>query len=261
MSNDHNTTSNWRPQTRLVRGGTQRSPFDETSEGMFLTSGYVYGSAEDAEAAFKGDVDRYIYSRYGNPTVDMFQERLAALEGAKHCVATSSGMAAVFAALASQIGAGNRIVAARALFGSCSYIVEDMLPRFGAESVFVDGTDLEQWEQALSQPTDCVFLETPSNPTLEIIDLRTLWPWDQEMVFASVAKTKRLMVVHEAVQVGGFGAEIAATVAEHMAHVLVAPIRRLGAPRAPISYAKPLEDLLRITPEKIVALASEQMAV
>ncbi|MBT6095253.1 MAG: O-succinylhomoserine sulfhydrylase [Rhodospirillaceae bacterium] len=184
MSNDHNTTSNWRPQTRLVRGGTQRSPFDETSEGMFLTSGYVYGSAEDAEAAFKGDVDRYIYSRYGNPTVDMFQERLAALEGAKHCVATSSGMAAVFAALASQIGAGNRIVAARALFGSCSYIVEDMLPRFGAESVFVDGTDLEQWEQALSQPTDCVFLETPSNPTLEIIDLRKV----SEMAHAAGAR-------------------------------------------------------------------------
>ncbi len=179
-----NTPSSWRPQTRLVRGGTQRSPFDETSEAMFLTSGYVYGSAEDAEAAFKGDVDRYIYARYGNPTVSMFQERLAALEGAKHCVATSSGMAAVFAALASQIGAGNRIVAARALFGSCSYIVEDMLPRFGAESVFVDGTDLEQWEQALSQPTDCVFLETPSNPTLEIIDLRRV----SEMAHAAGAR-------------------------------------------------------------------------
>lgn len=171
MSDTDSFQSNWRPQTRLVRGGTSRSAFDETSEGMFLTSGYVYASAEDAEAAFKGDTDRYIYSRYGNPTVTMFQDRLALLEGARHCVATASGMAAVFAALASQVGAGGRVVASRALFGSCNYIVEDLLPRFGARSTFVDGTDLEQWAAALAEPADCVFLETPSNPTLEIIDL------------------------------------------------------------------------------------------
>ena len=171
MSNNDSNSRNWRPQTRLVRGGTARSAFEETSEAVYLTSGYVYGSAEEAEAAFTGDKERYVYSRYGNPTVAMFQERLAALEGAKHCFATSSGMAAVFAALASQVGAGGRIVASRALFGSCSYIVEELLPRFGARHQFVDGTDLDQWKAALSEPADCVFLETPSNPTLEIIDL------------------------------------------------------------------------------------------
>ena len=184
MNNDQSAKPNWRPQTQLVRGGTSRSPFDETSEGIYLTSGYVYGSAEDAEAAFKGDTERYIYSRYANPTVTMFQERLAMLEGAKHCVGTSSGMAAVFAALASQIGAGDRVVASRALFGSCLYIVEEMLPRFGAETVLVDGTDLDQWEAALAEPTQCVFLETPSNPTLEIIDLRRV----SEMAHAAGAR-------------------------------------------------------------------------
>ncbi len=184
MKDHSKTPDSWRPQTRLVRGGADRSAFDETSEGLFLTSGYVYASAEEAEAAFKGDKQRYIYSRYGNPTVNMFQDRLAALEGAKHCIATSSGMAAVFAALASQIGAGERIVASRALFGSCSYIVEDILPRFGAEFDYVDGTDLEQWRSALSTPAKCVFLETPSNPTLEVIDLAAV----AEMAHAAGAK-------------------------------------------------------------------------
>ena len=171
MCNDRVSKSNWRPQTRLVRSGTARSPFDETSEGIFLTSGYVYGSAEEAESAFKGDTSRYIYSRYGNPTVTMFQDRLAALEGAKHCVATASGMAAVYAALASQIGAGDRVVASRALFGSCHYIIDEMLPRFGIEPEFVDGTVIDQWAKALEKPAKAIFLETPSNPTLEIIDL------------------------------------------------------------------------------------------
>jgi O-succinylhomoserine sulfhydrylase len=171
MSDNSTDRPNWRPQTRLVRGGMSRSAFDETSEGLFLTSGYVYASAEEAEAAFKGDKERYVYSRYGNPTVSMFQERLAELEGAKHCFATASGMAAVFAALAAQVGAGGRVVASRALFGSCLYIIEDVLPRFGARFTLVDGTDLDQWKTALSEPADCVFLETPSNPTLEIIDL------------------------------------------------------------------------------------------
>jgi len=162
----------WRPATRLVRGGTQRSGFDETSEGIFMTSGYVYSSAESAEEAFKGETDRYIYSRYGNPTVTMFEERLALLEGADYCVGTSSGMAAVFAALASQVKAGDRVVASRALFGSCHYIIQDLLPNYGVETEFVDGADLLQWEAALSKPAQCVFLETPSNPTLEIIDLK-----------------------------------------------------------------------------------------
>jgi O-succinylhomoserine sulfhydrylase len=161
----------WRQATRLVRGGTARSAFDETSEGLFLTSGYVYASAEEAETAFKGEKDRFLYSRFANPTVTMFETRLAGLEHAAYCRATASGMAAVFASLASQVSAGDCVVAARALFGSCHYIVADILPKFGVETVFVDGTDLGQWQAALDRPTRAVFLETPSNPTLEIIDL------------------------------------------------------------------------------------------
>ena len=174
MSKISDPNIKWRDATRLVRGGTQRSGFDETSEAIFMTSGYVYDSAEDAEKAFKGETDRYIYSRYGNPTVTMFEERLALLEGASHCVATASGMAAVFACLASQVKAGERVVASRALFGSCHFIIDELLPRYGVETEFVDGTDLIQWERALSKPTACVFLETPSNPTLEIIDLKKI---------------------------------------------------------------------------------------
>ena len=162
----------WRAATSLVRGGTKRSEFDETSEGIFMTSGYVYDSAENAEAAFKGESTRYIYSRYANPTVTMFEERLALLEGAEYCVGTSSGMAAVFASLLSQLKAGERVVASHALFGSCHYIIHDMLPNFGIDIQLVDGTDLVQWEAALATPTKAVFLETPSNPTLDIIDLR-----------------------------------------------------------------------------------------
>ena len=164
----------WRQATKLVRGGTERSHFGETSEGLFLTSGYVYESAEEAEQSFKGKKKRYMYSRYANPTLTMFETRLAQLEGAKYCVSTASGMAAVFAALASQLNAGDRVVAARALFGSCHYIITQQLPKFGIESVLVDGTDLEQWKKALSKKTRCVFLETPSNPALEIIDLHAV---------------------------------------------------------------------------------------
>ncbi len=164
----------WRQATKLVRGGTERSHFGETSEGLFLTSGYVYESAEEAEQSFKGEKKRYMYSRYANPTLTMFETRLARLEGAKYCVSTASGMAAVFAALASQLNAGDRVVAARALFGSCHYIITEQLPKFGIESVLVDGTDLGQWKKALAKKTRCVFLETPSNPALEIIDLRAI---------------------------------------------------------------------------------------
>ena len=167
-------SAKWRQRTRLVRGGQERSAFEETSEGLFLTSGYVYGTADEAEKAFKGDVERYMYSRYANPTVTMFEKRLAQLEGAEKCVATSSGMAAVFAALACQLQAGDRVVSSRALFGSCLYIIDEQLPKFGIETVLVDGTDLDQWKQALSQKTQCVFLETPSNPCLEIIDIRAV---------------------------------------------------------------------------------------
>lgn len=161
----------WRRQTSLVRGSLVRSPFGETSEAIYTTSGYVYGSAEEAEAAFKGEHDRYIYSRYGNPTVSVFENRLKELEGAEACRATASGMSAVFAALMCQLQAGDRVVAARALFGSCNHIITQILPKFGIETVLVDGTDLAAWEMALAPGARCVFLETPSNPMLEIIDL------------------------------------------------------------------------------------------
>lgn len=157
--------------TGLVRGGLERTPFRETSEALFLTSGYVYESAEQAEAAFKGETDAYIYSRYGNPTVSMFEERLARLEGAEACRATASGMAAVFSSLACQLSAGDRIVASRALFGSCKIVVSEILPRFGIRCTMVDGTDLDQWRAALKDGAEAVFLETPSNPMLEMVDL------------------------------------------------------------------------------------------
>ncbi len=174
MKDDVKRPKNWRPATQLVRGGTHRSEFHETSEGLFLTSGYVYDSAEQAQRAFKGEEDVFMYSRYGNPTVAMFEERLSLLEGAAHCFATSSGMAAVFASLASLLNSGDRIVASRALFGSCHFVVSQILPRYGIETELVDGTDLDQWKKALSRPANAVFLESPSNPTLEIIDLETV---------------------------------------------------------------------------------------
>jgi O-succinylhomoserine sulfhydrylase len=169
MSKDKKTRR--RPQTEAVRGGLERSQFHETSEAIYMNSGYVYESAEEAEAAFKGDIQRYVYSRYANPTVSMFEERLRLVEGAEACMATASGMSAVFASLMALLKAGDRIVASRALFGSCHYIVNDILPRFGVEHEFVDGADAAQWEAALSKPAKVVFLETPSNPALEVIDL------------------------------------------------------------------------------------------
>ena len=157
--------------TTLVRGGLTRTPFEETSEALFMTSGYVYRRAADAERAFKGKATRYVYSRYANPTVTMFETRLARIEGADICVGTASGMAAVFAALACFARAGERVVASRALFGSCHYVVNDLLPRYGIETELVDGTDLKAWARALARPTRAVFLESPSNPALEIIDI------------------------------------------------------------------------------------------
>lgn len=165
---------NWRAATSLVRGGLSRSGFQETSEALYMSSGYVYDTAEDAEAAFAGDADRYIYSRYANPTLSMLEERLRLLEGSEACTTTASGMAAVFASLASHVKAGDYVVASRALFGSCLYIVTDILPRYGVETRVVDGTNLEEWEEALSRPTTAVFLETPTNPMLEIIDLKAV---------------------------------------------------------------------------------------
>jgi O-succinylhomoserine sulfhydrylase len=164
----------WRPDTRAVRGGLLRSGFEETSEALFLTSGYVYGSAAEAEAAFAGDVDRFVYSRYGNPTVEMFAERLRLLEGAEACFPTASGMAAVFTAMAALVRAGDRVVAARSLFGSCFVILDELLPRWGVTTEFVDGDDLDQWEKALSTPARAVFFESPSNPMQELVDVRAV---------------------------------------------------------------------------------------
>jgi O-succinylhomoserine sulfhydrylase len=164
----------WREQTKLVRSGQRRSGFGETSEAIFMTSGYCYDSAEQASGAFAGDNDHFIYSRFSNPTVSMFEDRLAALEGAEACRGTASGMAAVFASLMCQLRAGDRVVAGRALFGSCLYIVNDLLPRYGIETVLVDGRDLNAWRAALSKPTKAVFFESPSNPTLEIVDIEAV---------------------------------------------------------------------------------------
>lgn len=165
---------NWRPATQIVRGGTERSRFDETSEALYMTSGYVYESPEEAELAFKGEKDRFVYSRYANPTVAMLEKRLGLLEGATYCNATASGMSAVFAALGCQLKTGDRVVASRALFGSCHYIITELLPSFGIEGVLVDGADLDQWDVALAKPTNAVFLETPSNPTLGIINIKAV---------------------------------------------------------------------------------------
>jgi O-succinylhomoserine sulfhydrylase len=160
-----------RPDTLAVRGGLHRTQFDETAEALFLTQGYVYASAAEAEASFAGEVEHYVYSRYGNPTVSAFEERLALLEGAEDCFATASGMAAVFNSLAGFLEAGDRVVASRALFGSCFIILADLLPRWGITTDFVDGHDLDQWRAALASPAQAVFFESPSNPMQDVIDV------------------------------------------------------------------------------------------
>lgn len=167
-----------------VRGGLLRSGFEETAEPVYLTSGYVYSSAAEAEKAFTGEIDRYVYSRYGNPTVSMFEERLRLIEGAPAAFATASGMAAVFTALGALLGAGDRLVAARSLFGSCFVVCNEILPRWGVETVFVDGDDLAQWEEALGVPTQAVFFETPSNPMQSLVDIAAV----SEMAHAAGAK-------------------------------------------------------------------------
>jgi len=166
--------NDWQPDTNAVRGGLNRSGFDETSEALFLTSGYVYDTAEEAEAAFAGETERYIYSRYGNPTIATFEERMRLMEGSEACWATASGMAAVFNALAAILKAGDRVVAARGLFGSCFVVLDELLPRWGIHTDFVDGTNLEEWAEALSTPAQAVFFETPSNPMLEIVDISSV---------------------------------------------------------------------------------------
>jgi len=161
----------WRLATKQVRGGLNRSQFGETSEALYLTSGFAYDKAETAAARFAGEEDGYTYSRLGNPTVTMFEDRMALLEGTEIAKATATGMAAVNAALMSQLRVGDRVVASKALFGSCRYIVDEILPQFGIEVELVTGANNDEWEQALSKPTNAVFIETPANPTLDIVDL------------------------------------------------------------------------------------------
>ena len=166
-------TSNrqFRPATQLVHGGTSRSGFGETSEAIFLTQGFVYDSAEAAEARFKGEDPGFVYSRYANPTNDMFEKRMCLMEGAEDARATASGMAAISAALLCQLKAGDHVVSARALFGSCRWVVETLLPRYGIESTLVDGRDLANFEAAIRPNTKVFFLESPTNPTLEVVDI------------------------------------------------------------------------------------------
>ncbi|WP_127902026.1 O-succinylhomoserine sulfhydrylase [Solirhodobacter olei] len=168
-------TKDWKLATKLVHEGSRRSQYGEMAEAIFLTQGFAYDSAEQAEARFiKAGEDEFIYARYGNPTVRMFEDRIAAVEGTEDAFATASGMAAVNGALTSMLKAGDHVVSARALFGSCLYILEDILGRFGVEVSFVDGTDLDQWRAAVRPDTKAVFLESMSNPTLEIVDIKAV---------------------------------------------------------------------------------------
>src|ERR1700733_5970979 len=162
-----------RPATQLIHGGSLRSRFEETSEALFLTQGYLYDTMEIAEARFKGDDPGFVYSRFSNPTVAMFERRMAEFEGAESARATASGMAAVTNALVGLVRAGDHVVAARGLFGSCRWVVEDFLPRFGVASTLVDGLDLDQWKAAVRPNTKVFFLESPTNPTLDVLDIPT----------------------------------------------------------------------------------------
>ena len=171
MTTAPETAKHYRQATELVHGGTLRSAFGETSEALFLTQGFVYESMEQAERRFKGEEPGFLYSRFSNPTIAMFERRMALLERAEAARATASGMAAVTASLLGQLKAGDHVVAAKALFGSCRYVVEELLPRFGVAATLVDGTDLDQWRAAMRPSTKTTFLESPTNPGLEIIDI------------------------------------------------------------------------------------------
>src|SRR5690348_5879462 len=164
-------TARYRPETRLVHSGTLRSEFAETSEALFLTQGYVYGSAEECEARFKGQDPGFIYSRFSNPTTGMFERRMIELEGAEACRSAATGMAAVTTAILAPLRAGDHVVASKAMFGSCRYVIEDLLPRYGIASTLVDGLDLDQWQRAMRPNTKSCFLESPTNPTLDVLDI------------------------------------------------------------------------------------------
>ena len=165
---------NYRPETRLVHAGTLRSQYNEMSEALFLTQGYKYESAEDCELRFSGKIPGYVYSRYSNPTMDMFEQRMAALEGAEAARSTATGMAAVTTALMGLVRQGDHVVAAKALFGSCRWVIEEWLPRFGVPCTLVDGKDLNAWKAAVTKNTKVFFMETPTNPTLEVYDIQAV---------------------------------------------------------------------------------------
>ena len=171
MSKVKSSTAHYRPETRLVHSGTLRSQYGETSEALFLTQGFVYESAEQCEARFKGEDPGFLYSRFSNPTVSMFERRMIELEGAEAARATATGMAAVTTAVLAPLKTGDHVVAAKALFGSCRYVVEDLLPRYGITSTLVDGLDLDQWQRAMKPNTKTFFLESPTNPTLDVLDI------------------------------------------------------------------------------------------
>lgn len=171
MSKSPASTTHYRPETRLVHSGTLRSQYGETSEALFLTQGYVYNSAEECEARFKGEDPGFIYSRYSNPTIAMFERRMIELEGAEAARSAATGMAAVTTAILAPLKAGDHVVASKALFGSCLYVIQDLLPRYGIETTLVDGADLDQWQRALKPNTKTFFLESPTNPTLDVLDI------------------------------------------------------------------------------------------
>lgn len=171
MSKSPASTTHYRPETRLVHSGTLRSQYGETSEALFLTQGYVYNSAEECEARFKGEDPGFIYSRYSNPTIAMFERRMIELEGAEAARSAATGMAAVTTAILAPLKAGDHVVASRALFGSCLYVIQDLLPRYGIETTLVDGADLDQWQRALKPNTKTFFMESPTNPTLDVLDI------------------------------------------------------------------------------------------
>ncbi|MCA1469525.1 MULTISPECIES: O-succinylhomoserine sulfhydrylase [Bradyrhizobium] len=168
------SSATYRPETRLVHSGTLRSQYGETSEALFLTQGYVYASAEECEARFKGEDPGFIYSRYSNPTIAMFERRMIELEGAEAARSAATGMAAVTTAILAPLKAGDHVVASRALFGSCLYVIQDLLPRYGIEATLVDGLDLDQWQRALRPNTKTFFLESPTNPTLDVLDIPSI---------------------------------------------------------------------------------------
>jgi O-succinylhomoserine sulfhydrylase len=165
---------NWRARTLAVRGGQSRTSFQETAEALFLTSGYAYETADEAEARFKGQSEGFQYTRFGNPTVSMLEARMAALEGAPVARATASGMAAVTATFLSALRSGDHVVGAKAMFGACRYVIEEILPRFGISNTLVDGDNVDQWASAITPKTRILFLETPANPTLAIVDLKAV---------------------------------------------------------------------------------------